>query len=140
MQDYRKTGSVWINEKLWNWAREYRVPLSQITERVLKFLHAFGSWDDEEIKLAILVVLRERLDEEIKEQQATVDEIRRSREVARLIKMLNEKIVSCEFNLDSVKVEATKEIEDLRSIFTFPLDDQWLRRQIDRVARLVPGR
>lgn len=125
-----------VSRALIDRAKSLGINLSSTLDRVLRHLVELEGFEDEEVKLAVLLGAMERIQQQTEQQQKVVDELRRSKRVAILIKLLNAKIIESDFDFAKTKEIAKTEIEELRSLMSVILDDAWLQRQIDRVSRM----
>jgi len=152
----KKTTTIYISENVVNQAKSLHIKISETCEKVLRLMVSQYGKSDEEIKLAVLEVTREQwaselqayeaqvepfrirlssIDQQIAEQRITVEEILRSQKVAALMKQLNAKLREVDYDLGRIKEVAVEEIKQLAT-FNIIVDDNWLKRQIERIAQL----
>ena len=153
----KKTTTLWLDEDIVKRCKELNINISKTTETILKIVLEKQPLNEEEIRLSILLGEKHRLinelrkhedtvkalkgritsyDSLIKTQQDLVEEIKRSDNIARLIRILNAKIKAVDYDLTKIKVEAAETLKQLAS-YHLPTDDAWLLKQIERVKRLV---
>lgn len=135
-----------------------KVNKSELVNSILRFLSEATTESAEEITLAILrkdlqdnqkrlisldesYVKRKRLvetnigiaKEKIEAQKEKIKEIRRSIEIASIIRELNDHIITENYDYSHLKDDPL--LMKLRE-FDIPVDEKWLRRQIQRIKLL----
>ena len=153
----KKTVSLYLRRDLLKRCQELHINISETVNRILQIVLERPGISDEEISLAIIKKeyskiqkkIEERLQEidqlkdqsellyeKIEKQTNVVKEIQRSNDVALLIRQLNQKIMSADFNEQQVRKDAQQLLAELRKL-GIPVDKpEWLKGQIERMRRL----
>jgi len=152
----KRTTTLHLDEDLVRRCKELGINISGTVTKILETILTSPAIDEEEIRLEILLAERRKLekredelkselnkvrehisylDKRIEKQQVLVNEVRRSNEIAYLVRVLNRKIKECNFESSRILKEASDILEQLRKL-QVNVDDVWLQRQIERVKRL----
>lgn len=153
----KKTTTLYLDEDLVARCKELNINMSQVCERILKAAVSSPTVSDEEIRLEILLTerqkvlrqledvdtekttLQERLEhfnQRIVQQKKIVGEVKRSNEVAFLMRTLNRQIKDADFNMTPIPTEIVETLEKLKELGVNVDAPNWLDRQIERVKRL----
>lgn len=152
----KKTTTLWLDEDLVKRCKELNINISSTVETILKIILEKHPLNEEEIRLAILLGEKHRLvqeldkceeaekalhsrigyyDQLITKQKKLVSEIKRSNEIARLMRVLNAKIKAENYDITKIKQSSAEVLKHLAS-YNLPTDDVWLSKQIERIKRL----
>ena len=145
--------TIYISDELVRRCKQLNIPLSATIERLLELIVEDPNLTDEEFQLVMLTEqakftkaeihrlemtlhpLRNRLEflnKAIENQLVLVEEVKRSRRIAVLMKVLNVKIRQADYQIAKVKETASTELEELRKL-GIPVGDDWLAKQIGRL-------
>lgn len=150
----KKTVTMYIDEDLIAECRKRNINMSASTSRILRMmLDAGESFTDEELRFELVKDRHDTLTKKIEEQQAavrsdqsilegidrqmaellpTIAQIRKSRQVAAIMKIINYEIEVSQYELDVAWERIQPQIEELKTL-DHPIDKAWLEKRIERM-------
>lgn len=154
----KKTTTLWLDEGLVKKCKALGINLSKTCEMTLRVVSTGAKFTVEEVQLEVLKnerrkLVRQREDlqssvhdiqlridwysQRIKKQEALIEEIKRSDEIAHLMRVLNQSIQDAEFDIDKLRGTAVSTLQQLEKMGVKVNETGWLEKQIERVKRLM---
>lgn len=153
----KKTTTLYIDGALIQRCKELGINISNTCETILRTVITTPTTTEEEIRLAILTGERKTQQKYLNEltsevarvqervayftrriegQQELVEEVRRSNEVAKQMRTLNQEIRDAGYDIAKIKVAADKTLTRLVNLGIDAHNDAWLAKHIERIERL----